>query len=132
MRTSRLVAGTKRAGGSRTRDTGPDAGTRALVVTRAGGRCERCGAVPFGIFSIHHRLPRRMGGTSDPAVNGAANLVYLCGSGTTGCHGEMESQRNVAYLAGLLLRSGQDPASEPVKLCYGWVYLTPEGTKVPA
>jgi hypothetical protein len=83
--------------------------------------------MPWPGESLHHRLPRSRG-----TDNSAANLVLLCGSGTTGCHGEVESQRNVAYLAGLLLRTGQDPASEPVKLRDGWHYLDSAGNKHPA
>ncbi len=36
--------------------------------------------------SQHHVLPRGQGGDDDPA-----NLVSLCGSGTTGCHGLIEA-----------------------------------------
>ncbi|MDX1747787.1 MAG: hypothetical protein R3324_17785 [Halobacteriales archaeon] len=33
----------------------------------------------------HHRLPRSRGGPDDPF-----NVVPVCGSGTTGCHGRIE------------------------------------------
>ncbi len=127
---SRPVAGTKRKTGTRQRYTGPDATTRALVAARALGGCERCGRSVTSLWdgwSIHHRLPRGRGGQNSPE-----NLIFLCGSGTTGCHGLIESERLAAYLAGLLLRTGTDPASEPVLLRAGWVFLCPDGSTVSA
>ena len=55
-------------------------------------------------MSRHHRLPRSHGGTSD-----LSNLAYLCGTGTTGCHGFIEHNRREAYARGFLLRTGLDP-----------------------
>lgn len=68
-----------------------------------------------------------------PELNTPANLVVICGSGTTGCHGRVESQRSEAYADGLLLHDGQDPAAVPVLLACpvdGWprlVLLTVDG-----
>ena len=51
-------------------------------------RCARCGKdVTYIQSSIQHRKARGMGGTNDPSINSPANLIVLCGSGTTGCHG---------------------------------------------
>lgn len=120
----------------RARDTGPTPATTELVLARAGGRCEVCRGTldgPGG-YSKHHRHPRRMGGSRRPELNTAANLVVLCGSGTTGCHGRVESNRVQAYADGLLLHDGQDPAVVPVLLACnvdGWprmVLLTVDGT----
>jgi 5-methylcytosine-specific restriction protein A len=114
----------------RRRATGPTDATRQLVAERSGGYCERCGralaaAVPM---SVHHRKPRRAGGTSDPAVNAVSNLVAVCGSGVTFCHGEIESRRSEAYADGWLLHAGQDPAEVPVRLRGGpLVLLTVDG-----
>lgn len=85
---------------------------RAMILTRAGGRCEKCGG-PLNIHSLHHRRPRGMGGTRNPALSAASNFLALCGTGTTGCHGWVESNRTVAYLRGLLLRTGSDPTTTP-------------------
>lgn len=120
---------------SRPRDTGPNATTRDVVWIRAGGRCEVCGNPLAGVlgFSRHHRLPRRMGGSSRPELNTPANLILLCGSGTTGCHGRIESNREQAYAEGLLLHDGADPAAVPVLLHTipgafpALVYLTVDG-----
>ena len=46
--------------------------------------------------SVHHRAPRKMGGTRDPYINALSNLLLVCGHGTVGCHGWLESHRNVA------------------------------------
>lgn len=102
------------------RDTGPDAATRRLVLDRAAGACELCGRLLhdgtrwLGDHSHHHRRPRGMGGSRDAATNTAANLLLLCGSGTTGCHGTVESDRTAALEHGWLVAQGQDPATTPV------------------
>lgn len=85
---------------------------RSTILARAGFRCEKCGG-PLNIHSLHHRRPRGMGGSRNPAISGAANFLALCGTGTTGCHGWVESNRTTAYLRGLLLRTGSDPTATP-------------------
>lgn len=122
-------------------NTGPSRATRALVWARAGGCCELCGydlqGRPSTAYSIHHRLPRRMGGRSVPWINTASNLLLLCGTATTprSCHLLIESQRASAYGYGWLLREGQSPADVPVVLgAPTWpkrtrmVWLTDAGT----
>ncbi len=54
---------------------------REAVYERDGHCCQRCGVYAYG-GSIHHRVNKSVGGDSRPA-----NLVLLCGSGTTRCHG---------------------------------------------
>lgn len=46
-----------------------------------------------------------MGGTTDPRINDPRNLILLCGSGTTGCHGWVESNRRTAQRLGYLIGS---------------------------
>lgn len=78
--------------------------------------------------SIHHRRPRRIGGSSDPATNSPANLMLVCGSGTTGCHGRIESNRHNAIVLGYLLHAWDDPAKVPVlHPRRGLVLLTDDG-----
>ncbi len=72
---------------------------------RDNGNCARCGITLSGFYSLHHRKPRGMGGTKDPRSDDPRNLIHLCGSGTTGCHGLIESHRAQAYETGWLLRS---------------------------
>lgn len=70
-----------------------------------------------------------MGGTTDPAINDPRNLVTLCGSGTTGCHGWVESQRDRARQLGWLIDSLSDEQLDrPIRLGeHLWVYLDAHG-----
>lgn len=54
-------------------------------------------------WSAHHRRPRGNGGTSDPRVGSISNCLILCGSGTTGCHGWVETYRAMARDYGYLI-----------------------------
>lgn len=103
---------------ARQRDTGPSAVVRRLVAERAGWCCETCGQLlwtpDLGWFtphSFHHRRARGMGGSTAADTNSPANLLLLCGTGTTGCHGWIESNRTKALDRGWLVLQGQDPAS---------------------
>lgn len=89
------------------------AALRAVIYERDQNLCQRCGRFcVLGPHSLHHRRPRQMGG--DSAAHTAANLVLLCGTGTTGCHGEVESFRTQAYAQGWLVHRWDDPATTPV------------------
>ncbi len=110
--------------------TGPTPKTRAIVYDRAGLRCEVCGGSAYG-GSVHHRRRRGMGGSKRPEINLPANLLLLCGSGTTGCHGDIEAHRAGAYVDGLLLRENQEPTTTPVQLIYGLVLLDNDGLWTP-
>lgn len=116
--------------------TGPDLETVMTVLDRDGYRCVRCGVPIQGErgrdWSMQHRRPRGMGGTDRGDANSPANLVALCGSGTTGCHGHVESRRAEAYVHGWLVSLHVDPANVPVLVDHGsrWVYLTDSGEYV--
>ena len=101
--------------------------TVTVVHDRAQRRCERCGTADALRWSLHHRKPRGMGGSKDPMMSSPANILLLCGSGTEGCHGWVESHRTSAYDAGLLLHRNEDPTEFPVTLRYGTVFLDDEG-----
>ena len=58
---------------------------------------------------MHHRILRSQGGRNDPE-----NLVALCGSGTTGCHGWAHHERAAARPGGWTLRPTDDPAVIPL------------------
>lgn len=110
------------------RRTGPDETTTQALYTRAQGRCEVCNVdlTTGREYSKHHRIPRGRGGNND-----LANLLLLCGTGTTGCHGMIESHRTIAYEHGWLVRSGYSPGEIPVRI-HGVldtrvVYLTSDG-----
>jgi 5-methylcytosine-specific restriction enzyme A len=114
---------------SRPRSTGPAAETVELVKQRAGHRCERCLTMLIGdrgaAWHIHHRRPRRMGGSRDEVTNSPSNLLALCQD----CHWAVESRRAEAHQAGWLLHAAEDPAASAVLLGRGsvWCYLTESG-----
>lgn len=107
--------------------------TVAQIVARDEGRCARCGASVQAdgrgmSWSVHHRRPRGMGGTKSPVVASASNGVVLCGSGTTGCHGWVESHRDMGRLDGWLVPQWRDPADVPVRHWFhGWSWCRPSG-----
>lgn len=109
------------------RATGPDVDTREKVRWRDKDRCRRCGK---STWQIHHRKPRGMGGTRDPLVNSPANLVLLCGSGTTGCHGWVEQHRTEARQQGWLVSQHADPRYQPIDHEGRLTFLTEDGTAV--
>jgi hypothetical protein len=87
-------------------------------------------------WSAHHRKPRGMGGTSDPRVASISNCLIVCGSGTTGCHGRIERNREVALAVGLLIPKNATtesfaPAAVRVRrMDRSWWLLTESGRAV--
>lgn len=96
--------------------------TRNIIKQRADGRCEMCG-MPCPTGQIHHRKPRRAGGTNDPRIGTAANGVYLHAS----CHTKVESSRTWAVQRGWLLYAVEYPHDVPIRLWHGWVLLSATG-----
>jgi len=117
----------------RSRNTGPDRTTRELVLERDIWCCVVCGRhLGEHGANLHHRRNRGSGGSSDPAINRPPNLITVCGSGTTGCHGGLtqndrrEENLDAGYVVSL--NSTDDPANVPVQhALYGLVYLTDDG-----
>jgi len=106
--------------------------TRFLVFARAGYRCERCFKQLHGVFgvSVHHRRPRMMGGSSKFELHLPSNLIVLCGSGNTGCHGWVESNRNKAREHGYLIHRVESAPEIPFRDNAGiWYLLDNEGLK---
>lgn len=69
-----------------------------------------------------------MGGTRWPGINSPANLMLVCGSGTTLCHGVIENYRAGAVAAGWLVLSRIDPARVAVLITRDrYIYLTEDG-----
>ena len=91
-----------------------------LVWSRDRGCCVRCGAALVGArglsWSVHHRRPRSMGGSKLPWVDKPGNLILLCGSGTTGCHGYVESHRAFGRASGFLVSANgqRKPVEVPI------------------
>ena len=100
--------------------------TRAQLHERALGCCERCGL--YGANNAHHRVNQSQGGSDE-----LSNLLLLCGSGTTGCHGWVTEHPDFARWDGLSVARGNDPSTVSV-LRYdritgteSRVYLTDDG-----
>ena len=75
-----------------------------------------------------------MGGTSLPWVGQAANGVVLCGSGTTGCHGYIERNRDIGRRMGLLISRNGVAVATDVPLdhaLHGFVLLDNDGGFTP-
>ena len=80
---------------------------RRALRERSDGACEMCGlAYPT---NAHHRKNLSQGGEDV-----LSNLLHLCGSGTTGCHGWVTEHPAISYIKGWSVRRGVDPASMPV------------------
>ncbi len=59
------------------------------------------------------------------------NLILLCGSGDTGCHGYVHAHPRESYEKGWMVLSYELPADKPVLTYHGWVTLNPDGTAIP-
>jgi hypothetical protein len=108
----RRASGLSRSAWKRASTSGDDPSpeVRAVVEDRDLGWCVRCGlAVGDGPQSIHHRIRRSQGGSHQPD-----NLILLCGSGTTGCHGWVHAHPAAARDFGWLLKSTENPLDVPV------------------
>ncbi len=104
----------------------------ACFVCRRGLRWEGRGVE----WSAHHRKPRGAGGTADARIGSIANCLIVCGSGTTGCHGRIERNREIALRVGLLIPTNATtetfaPAAVRVRrLDKTWWLLTESGRAV--
>lgn len=90
--------------------------SRLLTIGRDGHRCVRCGvyvrAGQWPGLSVHHRMNRLRADVE--WRHSPANLVLLCGSGSTGCHGWVHQHPEQAHGLGLYLYAGETPQSTPV------------------
>lgn len=120
------IARRKAQSAKRVRDTGPSKSVVDLVLARDGHGCVRCGK-SSGVRSVHHRRPRRAGGDRRPDTNSPANLITLCGSGVSGCHGWVEQHRAVAQLKGWLLSANDEPSAVVLDTWWGPVRIDHEG-----
>jgi hypothetical protein len=104
--------------------------TRQIILERDRYACVRCG-IPVDTssvgYSLQHRDNRGMGGTTDPSINLPSNGIVLCGSGTTGCHGWVESHPDEATGNGWAVLAWADPITVPVRYRHGWYLLDRRG-----
>lgn len=97
-----------------------------FVDERDNRRCVICGRSLYGVQSSrHHRMlrsqaPKRIKHT-------VQNLMDVCGSGTTDCHGYIHAHPGESYANGWLVHSWLDPLDVPVKTYRGWVLFDAEG-----
>lgn len=71
-----------------------------------------------------------MGGSKDEELHKPANLIALCGSGTTGCHGWVESNRLEARTFGYLIQKVESAEEIPFKDLNGhWWLIDNNGQK---
>jgi hypothetical protein len=101
---------------------------RESVLERDGWACVSCGRSIRGHYgySIQHRTPKSMGGSRMPWINLPGNLITLCGSSVTGCHGWAEgnvqwSNRQDVIDWGYVVRRPTLAATVPVLTRLGWV-----------
>lgn len=106
--------------------------SKRIALERQGWHCMRCGTnihdpARWPGRSGHHRQLRR---TADPQWrNSPENIIELCGSGTTGCHGWVHQHVAEAERLGLIVPIGLDPIDVPVLDWEGrWIRLNEDGT----
>lgn len=107
------------------RKTGPSKRQAELVVARADGVCEVCGYAEAQ--QLHHRKPRGMGGSKDPAINEPSNLIHICQQ----CHSSIESKRTQSEANGHIVRRYNEPVTTPLLRRGTWVLLNDEGGWMP-
>jgi hypothetical protein len=103
-----------------------------LIDERDHYACVKCGK-PLHVTSgsRHHRQRRAIGGHTPE------NLILLCGSGTTGCHGDVHDHPEDARKHGWIVRATGiiEPEEIPLQVVANgpgsalrWVMLSAEGT----
>lgn len=108
----------------------PSKETCRMVDDRDGRRCVRCGRSLYAVGgSRHHRKLRSQ--CTRVEKHQVQNLILLCGSGTTGCHGFVHMHPTIAYENGWCVKSFQDQLEVPVRTWHGLVYLTTDGKYYP-
>lgn len=101
--------------------------TRRALHERAQDCCEICGV--WGASNAHHRRNRSQGG-----LDILSNLLLLCGSGTTGCHGRIGREPEMAEWVGWTIRDNTRPDRTRVLRFdaatgeRGFVYLADDGS----
>jgi hypothetical protein len=79
---------------------------------------------------IHHRRRKGMGGSA--RLERPSNLITLCGLGnTTGHHGHVHQNPELAHARGWLLYEHQNPAETPVLTAFGWRLFDDDGHSGP-
>jgi hypothetical protein len=111
----------------------PTRKTCNLVDERDGYCCVRCGKSLYSAltFSRHHR---RMRSHAFPGLHDPGNVIDVCGTGSTGCHGYIHAHPAESYAKGWLVRGTADTLSVDVPILtalHGWVLLDDDGNWTP-
>ena len=106
--------------------------SKRIALERQGWHCLRCGTnihdpARWPGRSGHHRQLRH---AADPDVrHSPVNIIELCGSGDTGCHGWVHQHVAEAERLGMIVPLGTDPRTTPVRDWQGiWLRLNQDGT----
>lgn len=94
------------------KSTGFFGDARELITARSMCNCEAMIAdvCVQRATTIHHRLPRGMGGSRKALINKASNGIAVCDR----CHDAIESRREWSYDNGFLVRRGCLPEQERI------------------
>lgn len=96
--------------------------------------CTWCGQavrIEPGGYSLQHRRARGMGGSRLRDTGQAQNGCLVHGTGTTGCHGYIESHPVEAAERGFRIRQTENPLTVPVRAWDGRVlFLTVDGRAI--
>jgi hypothetical protein len=107
---------------------GQEQQARLIVHGRAGGRCEICREA----WATNYQHRKGKAHCSPAELWDPANGLAVCGQGNySGCHGRLHQNPAEAYGNGWSVRSGHDPAEQPVLRRGEWVWLRPDGTVEP-
>jgi 5-methylcytosine-specific restriction endonuclease McrA len=85
---------------------------RTDVLERDDFTCQRCKVSVLGrAYSLHHRKGRH-----GADAHARSNLVVLCGSGASGCHGHVHQHPTESYRDGWMVHrlGGEDPEDVPL------------------
>ncbi|MFF4276183.1 hypothetical protein [Streptomyces sp. NPDC001536] len=108
------------------RRTGPTDEVRAIVFTRDGHRCVRCGSGRE--LTIHHRVNRGMGSSREEWINRPQNLLTACHP----CNMWFEDHPRESYSEGWKVRRPMLPTEMTVTYPDGRQYaLFPDGIRAP-
>jgi 5-methylcytosine-specific restriction protein A len=104
--------------------------TRELVLARDAFGCVSCGRHVGGMtdYSVHHRIPRGMGGSTDERLNRPSNLILSVRQRHHRLSRLVESRRNDARTWGYLLYRLSEPSAVAVYTYLGWTMYHDDGS----
>lgn len=111
----------------------PTTKTRILVARRDGYACMRCGRDLLNGYTDHSVHHRRLRSHPWPGLHEPQNLILLCGTGTTGCHGWVHAHPERSRELGYMVSMSEDrPETVPVySMRHKWILLDAEGGWTP-